>query len=1433
MRFNTQLGATQSSANKALGAVKTLAKGAAIGTGVGLGYAIKKAADFEQQLDSLGSVSGATGRELEKLRKQAMKAGADTKFSALDAAKAQTELAKGGASVAQIAKGGLKSALALAAAGELDLALAAETSANAMNLFALEGKDAMKVADQLATAANATTADVEDFAVALKMGGSVAKIAGLSFTETVLALEALAKIGIRNSDAGTSMKTAFLQLIGPTEKQAKLQKKLGLSFIDSEGNMRGMAEIAAMLRDKLGEMGNAQRAATLKVLAGTDGIRTLAALYDAGPAKLDKWKAGLEKSGTAAKVAAEKQDNLKGKLENLQGSIETIAIAIGSKMLPSLTKAAEKVTDILNDPKLTASEKLQKLGDMVSDAINRGVEKAVKTVGTLAPRVAEAFARGWWNAGIWTKLVVGGWLLSKFGGVKAFAALGQLVGRAFGVNIAMGAATAAAGGGAAGGAAGGGMLGAMRGKLLPFAKRVGLAGVGIALADSVISEFGRRSAEKGPDMFKALKAAQGPKPLGVDIFGAGGTTDFFLKESEKAARSFAPALEQIAKSSSKITPHRAGELREELAKMDGLSTPVRRQINALIDTAQRRFTDGREATAHWNHAVADMVRDSQGKFAGMRTNVQFNTKLIRKALKDESGAGRKALAANLDEIVDVIRRTMRRGGKVTEGGMALIKKLFVNELTSYGLSPRAALAGANVRTGEVRGGFRRQDQNQRGAYIDRGAPSGDSVPSLLERGEYVLNRNAVRKVGKKNLDRLNFAAAPRFQQGGIAGMTAAANKLDAAHFPYVWGGGHQGSPAPFGPMDCSGAVSFVLQHGGLKVPTMVASALMGAGSPGAGKATVFANAGHTFMRIGGRYFGTSGTNPGGGAGWMPDPGAGYRSGFVQRHFKGVGGALGVPRVMVDGPDSALKSVVQGALDKTRSGANQRLDALTSASIGAGDAGDPGPGFSGPWVKVLEQIAKARNWSAGDWKKLVQGESGGDPTALNPSSGAFGLGQFLGRTKDAYAKYGATSTDPVMQIQAMAKYILDRYGNPTNAYNTWLARDPHWYAQGGLVGMTAGGPPPLARSLNRAVNIVGGLNQKGKRFPAKRRSKALHGFLDRIKKIDLPPNLQKNLSRFQKDADIFGDMADRAGVLTVDGPDGNSIQGVVGGLTEGEWLTKQLEALFKFRNALIKAEKIVAAKREKIVRLVEQAAKRLKALAAQIRTAGNVKKGLEKQLKAAQKHPKKNAALIKDLKGTIKGIDRDQGVRTRERGVLKNRILPALTGRRDMFGTALRDDIRPGIEAVQGLGSPMKVLKALPEVGVLGGDILATQIRLRDLNEKPNIVDATTDDSGRADLLAGLLREANLRTAVSQAQYQVLRNMPPYGGSFATGGVVPGPLGSPRVIVAHGGETVSPVGASVQVIVNGDIVNTPRGKRPIEVRDVRARHRPLPGRGGGS
>ncbi|MCD0483725.1 lytic transglycosylase domain-containing protein [Streptacidiphilus sp. ASG 303] len=73
--------------------------------------------------------------------------------------------------------------------------------------------------------------------------------------------------------------------------------------------------------------------------------------------------------------------------------------------------------------------------------------------------------------------------------------------------------------------------------------------------------------------------------------------------------------------------------------------------------------------------------------------------------------------------------------------------------------------------------------------------------------------------------------------------------------------------------------------------------------------------------------------------------------------------------------------------------------------------------------------------------IVERESGWDPTAVNPSSGAYGLVQALPGSKMASAG-GDWRTDPATQIRWGLSYMNGRYGSPCGAWAFW--RTHHWY-----------------------------------------------------------------------------------------------------------------------------------------------------------------------------------------------------------------------------------------------------------------------------------------------------------------------------------------------------------------------------------------------------
>lgn len=339
-------------ASAAAARLGTAAKRAAVG---GLGAlaaavtgSVVVAARFEKQMSEVRAVTGASEKDMRRLTKAARELGRESGLGATKTAKAVAELAKGGLTTQQILSGGLKGAIALAQAGQLDLATAAETTANALNLFALNGSQATHVADAMAQAANATTADVGDFALALSQGGAAAKAAGLSFDQTIVYLEAMANAGVKGSDAGTSMKAALTQIAKPTKQAADRMKELNLSFFDAQGKIKPLPTIARDLDKAFGGLSAQQRLQAAATIAGTDGMRGLLALYDSSPAELRKLQDGLAKQGTAADVAKGKTDNLSGSWDRFKARMQDVAIEVGGKALPELKDALDDVNDALD-----------------------------------------------------------------------------------------------------------------------------------------------------------------------------------------------------------------------------------------------------------------------------------------------------------------------------------------------------------------------------------------------------------------------------------------------------------------------------------------------------------------------------------------------------------------------------------------------------------------------------------------------------------------------------------------------------------------------------------------------------------------------------------------------------------------------------------------------------------------------------------------------------------------------------------------------------------------------------------------------------------------------------------------------------------------------------------------------------------------------------
>jgi len=339
----------------------------------GFGYAVKTFADFDAAMSSVAAATMTTGAELDSLRQAAIDAGAATSFSATEAAGAIENLAKAGISTADILNGGLTGALDLAAAGELDVAEAAEIAATAMTQFNLDGGDMAHIADLLAASAGKAQGDVTDMAQALKQSGLVASQFGLSIEETTGTLAAFASAGLLGSDAGTSLRTMLLRLGNPSKEAADEMERLGISAYDAAtGGFVGMVGIAGQLEKALAPLPQAQRDAAMATIFGSDAIRSANVLYKEGAAGVQEWIGAVDDQGYAAEQAAMRLDNLKGDLEALSGSFESLILQSGSganEWLRSMVQGAEGVVDAFSEipaPVLNATTLLVGGGGLVA-----------------------------------------------------------------------------------------------------------------------------------------------------------------------------------------------------------------------------------------------------------------------------------------------------------------------------------------------------------------------------------------------------------------------------------------------------------------------------------------------------------------------------------------------------------------------------------------------------------------------------------------------------------------------------------------------------------------------------------------------------------------------------------------------------------------------------------------------------------------------------------------------------------------------------------------------------------------------------------------------------------------------------------------------------------------------------------------------------------
>lgn len=377
-------------------AMRTFA-GAAAAAGVSVSAiqfgrdAIDNAAAFQQQMANVSAVTGAVGKQLDRLGQQARDLGATTAFSASEAAAGMENLGRAGFATAEI-MAAIPGTLDLAAAGQLGLARAAEISSGVLRGFQKDASEAAHVSDVLAAASVKSNQEIEDLGEAMKFAAPTAKLFGISLEEATASIAKLADSGLKGGIGGRG----FQALVTRLEKN---RDDVTAIIGDFDVAAEGLTSILRRLGDA--NISNAQ-AIEIFSAENLDVYTVLAAGARDAANGTDQLTEALKRAdGEARRIAQIQFKTFRGLVDELGeaqtelrlafAGVELGKVGAGSGALPALERTVQSITTALrsDDAKAFATALGKDVGGAI-DAIRENWDGVV-TVTKAATAAAVAY----------------------------------------------------------------------------------------------------------------------------------------------------------------------------------------------------------------------------------------------------------------------------------------------------------------------------------------------------------------------------------------------------------------------------------------------------------------------------------------------------------------------------------------------------------------------------------------------------------------------------------------------------------------------------------------------------------------------------------------------------------------------------------------------------------------------------------------------------------------------------------------------------------------------------------------------------------------------------------------------------------------------------------------------------------------------------------
>ena len=320
-------------------------------TGLGAGVAgvtsaltdaVRTSMDFERSLSGLSALTGATGEDLEFIRRQAISLSSQSELSARDVVEAmkliggqRPELLDAADGLAAVTK----ATITLAEASESPIEDSARALTGALGQFGKGAEYASTFVNVLAAGAKEGAAEIPYLQQAVEKSGSAASSAGLSFEQLVAVIEGVAPRFTRAEEAGTSLRAIFTKLEGQANDKFK-PSVVGIH--QALDNLAG-AELTT---------------AQLTKMFGLENINMARALIDAR-GNIRQLEGAVTGTHVAEEQARVTTDNLAGAVKELGNAWDAFILSL-NRSDGALASATRWIADLVNEARrlVTSAEQL-------------------------------------------------------------------------------------------------------------------------------------------------------------------------------------------------------------------------------------------------------------------------------------------------------------------------------------------------------------------------------------------------------------------------------------------------------------------------------------------------------------------------------------------------------------------------------------------------------------------------------------------------------------------------------------------------------------------------------------------------------------------------------------------------------------------------------------------------------------------------------------------------------------------------------------------------------------------------------------------------------------------------------------------------------------------------------------------------------------------